>query len=119
MRVHLALLPGSNTSQAPPMGSSNPATEVNYSFTGNKFSRTTRIINQELFEKSIDSMASAEMFLSSSKYTFKYHFPRRIKNVNVEGATFSMDGKTMIYEVSFLDMMKTPEKMDLQIELED
>ncbi|MFD2588413.1 hypothetical protein ACFSQJ_15865 [Croceitalea marina] len=115
----LSPTPGANSAQAPPMGSSNPATKVEYNFAGNKFSRTTKIIDQELFKKSIDSIASAEMFLSGSTYTFKYHFPRRVKNVNVEGATFSMDGKTMIYEVNFLDMMKTPEKLDLQVELED
>lgn len=115
----LSPTPGSNTAQVPPITSSNSATEVDYSFKGNNFSRKITIVNQELFQKSIDSMASAEMFLSSSTYTFKYHFPRRVKNVNVEGATFSMDGKTMIYEVSFLDMMKTPESINLEVELED
>jgi len=111
--------PGGDTSQAPPMGFSNDATEVNYNFVGNTFSRVTRITDQELFEKSLDSIASAEMFLAGSTYTFKYHFPRRIKSVNVEEATYSIDGKTMIYEVNFLDLMKTPEKMNLEIELED
>ncbi|MDT0606888.1 hypothetical protein [Croceitalea rosinachiae] len=105
--------------QAPPMPVQDPTTQVNYTFSGNQFSRSTTIINQELFQKSLDSLAGAEMFLSSSTYTFKYHFPRRVKNVNVEGATFSMDGKTMIYEVSFLDMMKMPESINLEVELED
>ncbi|WP_350287850.1 hypothetical protein [uncultured Croceitalea sp.] len=106
-------------SQAPPMPANEPTTKVNYDFSGNTFSRTIEIIDQELFQKSVDSLAGAEMFLSGSTYTFKYHFPRRVKNVNVEGATFSMDGKTMIYEVSFLDMMKTPEAIKLEVELED
>lgn len=110
--------PGSGA-QAPPMPANDPTTKVNYDFSGNTFSRTTEIINQELFQKSIDSLEGAEMFLSGSTYTFKYHFPRRVKNVNVEGATFSMDGKTMIYEVNFLDMMKTPEAIKLEVELED
>lgn len=110
---------GAGSKAGPPLPSSEPTTKVNYNFSNNKFTRTTEIVNQELFEKSLDSLASAEMFLSGSTYTFKYHFPRRVKNVNVEGATFSMDGKTMIYEVSFLDMMKTPEKLILEVELED
>lgn len=110
---------GLGSGQEMPMLSESPSTKVNYSFTGNIFSRTTKIIDQELFQKSTDSLAGAEMFLSGSTYTFKYHFPRRVKSVNVEGATFSMDGKTIIYEVSFLDMTKTPEAISLQVELED
>ena len=58
------------------------------------------------------------MFLSSSTYTFKYHFPRRIIATSAEGATFSMDGKTMIYEVNFLEMMKNPTAIDFTVELE-
>lgn len=112
-------IPGSDDQASPPLPSSEPTTKVNYNFSKNKFSRTTEIINQELFQKGLDSLAGAEMFLSSSTYTFKYHFPRRVKNVNVDGATFSMDGKTMVYEVSFIDMMKKPESMNLEVELED
>ena len=105
--------------QVMPMKTEEPTTKVDYKFSENKFSRTTKIINQELFEQKIDSLASTEMFLSGSTYTFKYHFPRKVKKVNVEGATFSIDGKTMIYEVNFLDMMKTPEAINLEVELVD
>lgn len=105
--------------QSMPMITEESPTKINYSFIGNTFSRTTEIINQELFQKRIDSLSSAEMFLSGSTYTFKYHFPRKVKSVNIEGATFSLDGKTMTYEVSMLDMTKTPEAIDLLVELED
>lgn len=101
------------------MTGGDPATEVNYTFSKNTFSRSITIIDQELFKKNLDSMQGTEMFLGGSTYTFKYHFPRRVKKVNVEGATFSMDGKTMIYEVDFLEMMKSPETMALEVELED
>lgn len=111
--------PGASGGQSPAIPSPKATTKVDYKFKNNTFSRNTIIIDQELFQKSLDSLAGAEMFLSSSTYTFKYHFPRRVKNVNVEGATFSMDGKTMIYEVNFLDMMKTPEAINLEVELED
>jgi len=102
-----------------PIKNSDPSTKVNYVFDGNTFSRTTSIIDQESFEKGLDSLQGAEMFLSGSTYTFKYHFPRRVKKVNVEGATFSMDGRTMIYEVNFMDMLKRPESINLEIELEN
>jgi len=101
-----------------PVNSTKESTEVNYSFKRNKFKRKTVILNQELFEKSLDSLGSAEMFLSSSRYTFKYHFPRRVKSTNIEEATFSMDGKTMIHEVDFLEMMRDPESIVIEVELE-
>ena len=110
---------GPNSGGQPmPKNSGYEATKVDYSFNGNSFSRKAQIKNQELFQKSIDSLQSAEMFLSSSTYTFKYHFPRRVKSTNIDAATFSMDGKTMIYEVNFLDMMKDPESIQIEVELE-
>lgn len=104
--------------QSMPENVADETTEVNYSFKKNKFKRETVILNQEMFEKNIDSLASAEMILSSSTYTFKYHFPKRVKSTNIEEATFSMDGKTMIHEVNFLDMMKDPESLLIEVELE-
>jgi hypothetical protein len=104
--------------QSMPENAANETTEVNYSFKKNKFKRETVILNQEMFKKSIDSLASAEMFLSSSTYTFKYHFPKRVKSTNIKEATFSMDGKTMIHKVNFLDMMKDPESLLIEVELE-
>lgn len=110
--------PGGDKQQAPPMGSNNQTTKVNYSFTGSSFKRTIEIVDEELFKKGLDSMQSAEMFLSGSTYTFKYHFPKKVKSVNVEGATFSLDGKTMTYQVNFMQMMKDPESIILEVELE-
>jgi hypothetical protein len=104
--------------QSMPENATKETTEVNYSFKKNKFKRETIILNQELFEKTIDSLAGSEMFLSSSTYTFKYHFPKRIKSTNIEEATFSMDGKTMIYEVNFIEMMKDPKSILIEVELE-
>lgn len=104
--------------QSMPGNATEETTKVNYTFKKNKFKRETVILNKELFEKSIDSLASAEMFLSGSTYTFKYHFPKRVKSTNIEEATFSIDGKTMIHEVNFLDMMKNPESLMIEVELE-
>ena len=111
--------PGGDKQKNPPMGTNNQTTKVKYDFTGNSFSRSIEIIDKELFKKGLDSMQSAEMFLSGSTYTFKYHFPKKVKSVNVEGATFSLDGKTMTYAVDFLQMMKDPESIILEVELEN
>lgn len=100
-------------------GAPNLPTKVTYDFDGNSFSRTIEILDEELFTQGLDSLQSAEMFLSGSTYTFKYHFPRRVKSTTAEGATFSMDGKTMIYEVNFMEMMKNPESINFEVELEE
>ncbi|RPG38603.1 MAG: hypothetical protein CBB72_000800 [Muricauda sp. TMED12] len=110
---------GPNASpQTGKMKPSEQATEVNYTFKKNKFTRTAKIVDQELFQQQVDSLQSAEMFLSGSTYTLKYHFPKKIKSTTVEEATFSQDGKTLIYEVNFLDLMKDPSVLDLEVELE-
>ncbi len=105
--------------QKGPMGMQDPTTKVTYSFAKNTFSRKAKILDEVLFQQSIDSLQGAEMFLSGSSYTLKYHFPRKVKSANVEGATFSADGKTMFYEVGFLELMKNPAILDLEVELEN
>ena len=57
---------GETQQSAPPVGSNDQATTVNYEFTGNSFKRTMTIIDEELFKKGIDSLQSAEMFMSGS-----------------------------------------------------
>lgn len=102
-----------------PMGNGNQGTDVSYRFEKNKFSRTTEIFDQALFEKSRDSLEQMAMFMSESTYTLKYTFPKKIKKISAENALFSQDGKTFTLEVSFLDMMKDPKILDLEVELED
>ncbi|MEL6976003.1 MAG: hypothetical protein AAGL29_11480 [Bacteroidota bacterium] len=111
--------PGGNSEQKAKMNAPEPATKVNYNFKGSTFSRSSEIIDQALFQQGLDSLQGAEMFLSGSTYTLKYHFPKRVKSVSAEDATFSADGKTMIYEVKFMDLMKDPSILDLEVELED
>ena len=98
--------------------SNDPATMVEYTFRKNSFSRTATIIDEAKQKMAVDSLNGAEMFLSGSTYTLKYHFPRRVKKSSIEEATFSADGKTLIYEVNFLDLMKDPTKLNLEVELE-
>lgn len=115
-----AFNPGGKGSNAQgPFSSGGGDSEVNYTFKGNKFSRKSKILDQELHQQKLDSMASMEMFFSASKYTLKYHFPRRVKSASAEEATYSADGKTLIYELGFMDYLKNPDAFDLEVELED
>ena len=105
-----------------PMSNSTPAsgmgTEVKYNFDGKKFSRISKIVDQELFKKSLDStMQGAEAFLGQSSYTFIYHFPKEIKSTNIETGIISEDGKTLTYEVSLMDAMTKPEEIKIEVEL--
>ncbi|NAS14391.1 hypothetical protein [Poritiphilus flavus] len=104
--------------QDSPINSDYQSSEVNYTFKDNTFKRTARITDSVLHQMSLDSLQGAEMFLSGSTYTLKYHFPKRVKSASAEEATFSADGKTMIYTVKFLDYMKDPEALNISVELE-
>ncbi|MEX0315776.1 MAG: hypothetical protein AB3N18_16480 [Allomuricauda sp.] len=110
---------GSQKEGAPPAPMESSASEVSYSFDNNSFTRKAKILDQELFQQQVDSLQGAEMFLSGSTYTLKYHFPKKVKSTTAEEATFSADGKTLIYEVKFLDLMKDPSLLDLEVQLED
>ncbi|WP_036380030.1 hypothetical protein [Muricauda sp. MAR_2010_75] len=111
--------PKNQPEQATPMPMSEQSTEVTYAFANSTFSRTAKIIDPELFQQHVDSLQGTEMFLSGSTYTLKYHFPRKVKSTTAQEATFSADGKTLIYEVSFLEMMKDPKMLDIEVELEE
>ena len=56
--------------------------------------------------------------MSGMTYKLKYTFPRKIKKSSVEDATYSLDGKTIEMERSFIDYIKNPDIMDLEVELE-
>ncbi len=109
--------PGSKN-QASSARNGTQGSEVKYAFNANTFTRKARIVDSVLQQQSLDSLAGAEMFLSSSMYRLKYHFPRRVKSASVESATFSADGKTLFYEVSFLSYMKNPDTLNIEVELE-
>jgi hypothetical protein len=59
------------------------------------------------------------MFLGGSTYTLKVHFPRRVRSASSQEATLSVDGKTLIREVDFLEYLRNPALLDLEVELED
>ncbi|MFK7814384.1 MAG: hypothetical protein AB8B59_17935 [Maribacter sp.] len=104
--------------QKSPMGSGSQGTDVEYSFTDNRFSRVTTIVDRELFQQSVDSLEQARMFLGESTYTLNYHFPKKIKEISAKDALFSQDGKSFTLEVDFLELMENPKVLDIEVELE-
>ncbi len=93
------------------------ATETSYTFAKNKFTRTSKILDYELLQKNVDSLGKMELFLGSSTYKLVYHFPKPVKSVSKKGALYSEDRKTITIEVPFIDYMRDPEILNIEVEL--
>jgi hypothetical protein len=91
---------------------------VSYSYKDGRFKRDAYIKDKELHQKEVDSMKSAESFMSSMTYRLKYTFPRKIKKASVENASYSLDGRTIEIVTGFVEYFKDPDVLDLEIELE-
>jgi hypothetical protein len=98
---------------------SSGAIGVSYLYDDGKFIRDAFIKNKEIYKTQIDSMKSAESFMSSMMYKLKYTFPRRIVKASKEDVRLTMDGKTIEIEVRMLDYLKNPDLLDLEVELEN
>ena len=95
------------------------STLVSYSYNGTVFKRNAKIIDIEKHQQSLDSIDKSAMMLGSSKYIINYHFPKAVKSFSKEGAMYSEDRRTVTYEVGFIDMLKDPEILNIEVILED
>ena len=91
---------------------------VKYSYKKGKFMRDAYIIDEKLHKQEMDSMKSSESFMTTMMYKLKYTFPKKIIKSSVKDATYSLDGKTIEVERSFIDYMKDPDVLDLEVEIE-
>jgi len=102
---------------------SNPesggAMAVSYTYKKGKFTRDAYITDKAKHKTQIDSMKAAEGFMGTMVYKLKYTFPKRIVKSSIEDARFTMDGKTIEVETSFLEYLKNPDVLDLEVELEN
>ncbi len=92
---------------------------VKFSYSNGHFKRDAFIRDKQRHQIQLDSLKKAESFMSSVTYKLKYTFPKKIKSTTAEGATFSLDGKTLELQNSFLEYMKNPDVFDVEVELED
>lgn len=92
---------------------------VSYKYTKGKFSRDAYIKDKAKHKIEVDSMQDAEAFMGGMKYKLKYTFPKKIVKSSVDDATYSLDGKTIEFERSFIDYLKDPDVMDLEVEIEN
>lgn len=92
---------------------------VKYNYSKGHFSRDAFIRDEQQHQQQLDSLKQAESFMSGISYKLKYTFPRKIKSTTAKDAAFSLDGKTLELERTFLEYFKNPDIMDLEVELED
>lgn len=105
----------SETEQSP----TQESVKVRYSFKNNIFKRDAYIADKELHKAEMDSLKSLEMMLGGTLYKLKYTFPAKIKSASQEEVTFSDDKKTLYFQVEYLEYLKNPDIMDLEVALEN
>jgi hypothetical protein len=92
--------------------------KVNYSYKNKVFKRKAYIADIALHQRELDSLQGSEMILEATTYKLDYSFPRKIKSVSNQDALVGEDGKTLMYEVGYMDYFKNPEILDIEVILE-
>ena len=98
---------------------------VDFSYDGKTFSRSLKKDYKqspediEALDKEVSDMGEAKDMFGSMSYTLIYRFPKAVKSVTNENAVISEDGKTVTLKANFIDMIKSPETMTLDVILED
>ncbi|OIP51855.1 MAG: hypothetical protein AUK33_02900 [Flavobacteriaceae bacterium CG2_30_34_30] len=93
--------------------------KVSFSFENNVFKRDAYIAEPTLHLRKLDSLKEMEMMLGEMMYALHYTFPRPIKSCSQQAATFSFDRKSVHFETAFLDYIKNPDLLDLEVVLEE
>ncbi len=109
---------GVNTASESEKSPTQESVKVKYSFEKNIFKRDAYIADAELHKTEMDSLKSMEMMLGGTLYKLNYTFPTKIKSTSQEDATFSGDRKTLYYQVEYVEYLKNPDLMDLEVVLE-
>ncbi len=109
-------------SGGPTTGQETPEKEetikVAFSYENNIFKRDAYIIDKAAHQRELDSLKGMEMMLEGMTYKLNYTFPKPIKTTSQKTATFSLDRKTLFYEASFMEYMKNPDVLDIEVVLE-
>jgi len=100
--------------------------DTQYSYTTSSFSRTTTFPEdynideiQELFEAKDDEDQELIDMFSEATYRVTYSFPKAIKTINIDQPKFSKDRKQVSYNISWLDYLKNPKLLDIQITFDE
>lgn len=101
----------------------NDDNKVDYNYTDKGFSRVTTIIQEDesldfesLFDDTDETDKEFMGYFTSSSYNVKLVFPKKIKSTSVNDATISEDGKTLTYKVNWIEFLKDPKLLDVEVE---
>lgn len=98
---------------------------VDFSYDGKTFSRSLKKDYKqspediEALDAEIAEMGESKEMFEAMSYTLVYRFPKKIKSVTNDNAMVSDDKKTVTLKMNFIDMIKSPEAMTLDVILED
>ena len=108
------------------MGNEN--NDVAYIYTTDGFSRMTSIklpdeatedAIDELFDETDESNQQFLEYFEGSFYNVKLTFPKAVKSIDVEGAEFSDDRKTVTYKTNWVEYLKNPRLLDVNVKFVD
>ncbi len=86
-----------------------------FEWNGNKLTKKSSVSEAMKTDSSAQSILT--MF-SGGKFKAKYNFPKKVKKVSNPSALISQDGKSVIIEYDAADYLTSPEKTNLEVELE-
>ena len=101
---------------------------LSYSYTDKGFSRLTTLVIPEgaempelekLFDENDESNKEFMTYFEDAYYNIKLTFPKKIKSTSKEGAVISEDGKTVTYKTKWIDYLKNPMSLDVDVEFVD
>jgi hypothetical protein len=98
---------------------------VDFAYDGKTFSRSLKkdykqsAEDIENLDNEIAEMGEAKDMFGAMCYTLVYRFTKAIKSVTNDKAVISENGKTVTLKMNFIDMIKSPEMMTLDVVLED
>ncbi len=98
--------------------------DCSYEYTENGFSRSTILPedwNTEAlkFDENDETDKEFMTYFENAYYVIEYTFPKKIKRYSVENAKLSNNDKTIIYKVSWLDFLKDPKLLDVNLTFTD
>lgn len=108
-------------------GSENSKT--GYILTENSFSRVTNIeipegdaaedAMEELFNEEDESNQQFMEYFENATYNVSLTFPKPVKSISIKDAVISEDGKTVTYKTSWIEYLKNPKMLDVNVNFVD
>lgn len=103
-------------------GASNTLENVDFSFDGQNFSRkfipeSKEKIDVEAINKEMEQLQEMKGLFEAMTYSVTYNFPKKIKKITNKNAKLSKDKKSVELTVNFLELMKDPTILNLDVEL--